>query len=87
MEVNFKDCLFIYVTLHPRDCLFIPLSQMPHKCKRELRNTRIELETPLRKSAYDQKCFSYEGATMWNHLCSHTKLSPTLTVFKKSIAS
>ena len=52
--------------------------------KRELRNTRSDLEIPMRKSANNQKCFSYKGATMWNWLSLGSKLSLTLKTFKKS---
>ena len=62
-------------------------SRLSDTCKRELRNTRSDLEIPMRKSANGQKCFSYKGATMWNRLSLESKLSPTLKTFKKSIAN
>ena len=31
--------------------------------KRELRNTRSDLEIPVQRSANSHKCFSYKGAT------------------------
>ena len=62
-------------------------SRLSDTCKRELRNTRSDLEIPMRKSPNGQKCFSYKGATMWNRLSLESKLSPTLKTFKKSIAN
>ena len=62
-------------------------SRLSDSSKRELRNTRSDLEIPMRKSANGQKCFSYKGATMWNRLSQESKLSPTLKTFKKSIAN
>ena len=62
-------------------------SRLSDRSKRELRNTRSDLEIPMRKSANGQKCFSYKGATMWNCLSLESKLSPTLKTFKKSIAN
>ena len=62
-------------------------SRLSDRSKRELRNTRSDLEIPLRKSANGQKCFSYKGATMWNCLSLESKLSPTLKTFKKSTAN
>ena len=62
-------------------------SRLSDRSKRELRNTRSDLEIPLRKSANGQKCFSYKGATMWNCLSLESKLSPTLKTFKKSKAN
>ena len=62
-------------------------SRLSDTHKRELRNTRSDLEIPMRKSAYGQKCFSYKGAKMWNCLSLESKLSPTLKTFKKSIAN
>ena len=59
-------------------------SKLSDTCKRALRNTRSDLEIPMRISANGQKCFSYEGATMWNCLRLESKLSPTLTNFKKA---
>ena len=62
-------------------------SRLSDSSKRQLRNTRSDLEIPMRKSANGQKCFSYKGATMWNRLSQESKLSPTLKTFKKSIAN
>ena len=59
-------------------------SRLSDTCKRELRNTRSDLEIPMRKSANGQKCFSYKGAKMWNCLILESKLSPTLKTFKKA---
>ena len=53
-------------------------SRLSDKCKRELRNTRSDLEIPMRKSANGQKCFPFKGATMWNCLSLVSKLCPTL---------
>ena len=39
-------------------------SRLSDTSKRELRNTRSDLEILMRKSANGQKCFSYKGATM-----------------------
>ena len=62
-------------------------SRLSDTYKRELRNTRSDLEIPMRKSANGQKCFSYKGAKMWNCLSLESKLPPTLKTFKKSIAN
>ena len=58
-------------------------SRISDTCKRELRNTRSDIEIPMRKSANGQTCFSYKGAKMWNCLSLESKLSPTLKTFKK----
>ena len=59
-------------------------SRLSDTNKRELRNTRSDLKIPMRKSANGQKCFSYNGATMWNHLSLESILSPSLKTFKKA---
>lgn len=58
--------------------------RLSDKCKRELHNTKTDLEIPLYKSALGQKCFSNQDATVWNHLSLHTKLSPILKGFKEA---
>ena len=60
-------------------------SRLSDTCKRELRNTKSDLEIPMQKSANGEICFSYKSAEMWNCLSLESKLSPTLKTFKKSI--
>ena len=62
-------------------------SRLSDTSKRELRNTRSDLEIPMRKSANGQKCFSYKGTTTWNCLSQESKLSSTLKTFKKRITN
>ena len=90
-EVELQVNISLSRYLHPGiSRLFVSqemFSRLSDSSKRELGNTRSDLEIPMRKSANGQKCFSYKGATMWNRLSQESKLSPTLKTFKKSIAN
>ena len=60
-------------------------ARLSDTCKRELRNTKTDLTVPRRKSAFGQKCFSYEGAKLWNDLSIEVKSSKSYEIFKKRI--
>ena len=84
--IQMKTLCMVYTSLNglaPR-CLTEISSGLLDKCKRGKCNTKTDLELPLRKSGYGQKCFSYKRATMWNNLCSHIKMSALFKAFKKA---
>ena len=60
-------------------------ARLSDTCKRELRNTKTDLTVPRRKSAFGQKCFSYNGAKSWNDLSVEVKSSKSYEIFKKRI--
>ena len=64
----------IYVTK-----MFVRLSDA---CNNEVRNTKTDLAVSLRKSAFGQKCFSYEGAQLWNDLSVKVKSLKSYEIFK-----
>ena len=45
---------------------------------RVLRNSDINLRTPMLRTSAGQGCFSFRGASLWNGLQNELKGSPTL---------
>ena len=52
---------------------------------RNLRNTKTDLRLSKKTSANGQKCFSYQGAKLWNSLSAEIKQAPSFAVFKQNI--
>ena len=52
---------------------------------RSLRNSDCDLRVPFLRTTTGQRCFSYQGAKLWNGLSKNTKNTSTLKNFMKAI--
>ena len=52
---------------------------------RSLRNSDYDLRVPFLRTTTGQRCFSYQGAKLWNGLSKKTKDMSTLKNFMKAI--
>ena len=52
---------------------------------RSLRNSDYDLRFPFLRTTTGQRCFSYQGAKLWNGLSKKTKNTSTLKNFMKAI--
>ena len=52
---------------------------------RSLRNSEYDLRVPFLRTTTGQRCFSYQGAKLWNGFSKKTKNTSTLKDFMKGI--
>ena len=52
---------------------------------RVLRNSDINLRTPMLRTSAGQGCFSFRGASLWNGLQKELKGAPTLKKFQEGL--
>ena len=66
--IDFETTKIVRKLLHDEvpDYLLGRSTRISHKCTRELRSFKLNLNLPLLKTSLRQKSFSFRGAKLWN---------------------
>ena len=74
----------VYKSVYKQDPIYLTeiFARLSDACKGDPRNAKTDFAVPLRKSAFGQKCFSYNGAKLWDDLSVEVKSSKSHEIFK-----